>query len=69
MRKVPASRAWRNTRLRCDCGGYWFPHRKGGGACYHGPRSSYYLAKRNGCTESQAQETLWADKLERLIPC
>ena len=55
-------------RLVCWCTGYWFPHRRGGGACYHGTRSDYYLAKRQGVTESDAQALLWAHVLERLIP-
>lgn len=38
---VETRRQWRNTRLRCDCQGYWFPHRKSGGACIHGARSDY----------------------------
>lgn len=28
----------RHKRERCDCGGYWFPHRRGGGRCYSNPR-------------------------------
>ncbi len=58
--------SWRNTRLRCDCGGYWFPHRRTGGACIHGPRSAYYLALRAGATRSEAEAEMWADKLEQL---
>jgi hypothetical protein len=59
---------WRNTRLRCDCGGYWFPHRKTGGACHLGPRSTYYLAKRGGATEAEAQAELTINQLERMFP-
>jgi hypothetical protein len=36
----------RNKRLRCNCTGYWFPHRAGGGACVYGPRAAYYAALR-----------------------
>lgn len=28
----------RNRRLKCLCGGYWFPHRIRGGYCYHNPQ-------------------------------
>lgn len=66
--KVPAWRGWRNTRLKCLCGGYWFPHRKGGGACDHSPRASYYLALRSGAMLSEAMATLSADQLERMFP-
>lgn len=27
---------WKRPRP-CNCGGYWFPHRKAGGACLHNP--------------------------------
>lgn len=67
MTKVAAPRTWRNTRLRCDCGGYHFPHRKGGGACYHGPRSDYFLALRNGVPRNDAEALLWANQLDRLV--
>ncbi|WP_232446720.1 hypothetical protein [Burkholderia ubonensis] len=23
------------TRVRCDCAGYWFPHRRGSLYCWH----------------------------------
>lgn len=64
--KVPASRLWRNTRLRCDCGGYHFPHRRTGGACIHGARSEYYHALRAGVPKNDAEALLWADKLEKM---
>lgn len=59
---------WRNTKLRCDCGGYWFPHRRGGGACDFSPRAAYYLAKRNGASEEEARAELTADQLDRMFP-
>ena len=59
---------WRNTRLRCDCGGYHFPHRRTGGACTHGARSDYYLALRQGIDQAEAQQLLSADQLERMFP-
>lgn len=68
MKKVPSNHAWRNTRLRCDCGGYAFPHRRRGGACEHSPRRDYYLALRCGLSESEAAQTLWAYQLERMQP-
>lgn len=58
--------SWRATRERCDCSGYWFPHRRGGGACEHSPRREYYLALRARMTKADAEALLWADKLELL---
>lgn len=52
----------------CWCGGYWFPHRKGGGACHHSPRCDYYLALRAGMSWQEALELLSADQLERMFP-
>lgn len=52
----------------CWCGGYWFPHRKGGGACHHSPRSDYYLALRAGVPEREAMQLLSAADLRRLYP-
>lgn len=64
----PAS-YWRRHRLqKCCCGGYWFPHRKGGGACEHGSRASYYAALRQGVPLREAQELLSAADLDRLFP-
>lgn len=39
-------------RLVCECGGYWFPHRKGGGACDHSIRRDIHLAIRFKCKEA-----------------
>lgn len=58
----------RNTRLRCDCGGYWFPHRKTGGACDHGPRRDFYIALRSGATIREAMQTLTGDQLNQMFP-
>ena len=30
----------------CWCGGYWFPHRRGGGACEHSRTRDIHLAIR-----------------------
>lgn len=43
-----SSRWARNRRLKCGCGGYHFPHRRGGGACFHSPTCNYHRAKRDG---------------------
>ena len=44
-----ASPRWRrNRRLKCECGGYWFPHRRGGGACDSSPTAALHLARRQG---------------------
>jgi hypothetical protein len=61
---------WRNTRLRCDCGNYWFPHRRGGGACAHANpgKRDYYLMLRAGVPESVAMAELSVSDLERLYP-
>lgn len=59
---------WRNTLLRCDCGGYHFPHRRTGGACDHGPRRDYWLALRAGLPTSEAEALLPANQLDRLPP-
>lgn len=58
--------AWRNSRLRCDCGGYHFPHRKGGGACDFGIRRDYYLGLRGGLSKPEAMTLLWAHTLDTL---
>lgn len=59
---------WRNTRLRCDCMGYHFPHRRGGGACDSSPRRDYYHALRCGMDKGEALAMLSADQLERWAP-
>lgn len=63
-----ANARWRNTRLRCDCGGYHFPHRRTGGACIHGPRSDFYHALRAGLSLSEAMLELSVAQLERMFP-
>ena len=64
--KAARDMTWRATRERCDCGGYHWPHRKTGGACHHGPRCDYFLALRSGLPKNEAEQLLWADKLERM---
>ena len=41
-------KVWRNSRNRCDCEGYWFPHRRGGGACDHSKTRDIHRAIRGG---------------------
>lgn len=57
-----------NTRYRCDCSGYWFPHRRTGGACIYGPRSDYYHALRQGLDQAEAMALLSVNQLERMFP-
>jgi len=41
----------------CWCGGYWFPHRVGSGACIHNPnqlRARVLLAQRQGLDVMEA---------------
>lgn len=64
MPYILGQRRDKRGRLVCDCGGYHFPHRKGGGACEHSPRVEYYLALR--ADEPEPLALLWADKLERM---
>ena len=58
----------KNKRLKCECYGYWFPHRRTGGACTHGPRSEFYLALRAGVEVSEAQALLPSWQLEVVSP-
>lgn len=59
---------WRNTRLRCDCMGYWFPHRRGGGNCEHSARPDFYMVLRGGGSLAEAQQMLTADQLDQMFP-
>lgn len=68
MRRMLIWDEWRNTRMKYTYGGYWFPHRKGGGACDHCPRASYYIALRSGALPGEAMATLSVDQLERMFP-
>lgn len=63
-----ATAKWRGTRERCDCFGYWFPHRRGGGACEHSSRRTYYEMLRAGVPEAEAMAELSAADLDRLYP-
>lgn len=66
--KRPLSYWLRHTRLKCSCGGYWFPHRKGGGACIYSPSADYHQAIRAGLSQADAMALLSADVLERVFP-
>lgn len=68
MMGVRSLSRWRNTRLRCDCMGYWFPHRKGGGACEHSRNRTYHEMLRAGMTQAEAMAELSAADLERMFP-
>lgn len=68
--KPPRSAAyWRkHQEQKCQCGGYHFPHRKGGGACHHGTRADYYAAVRAGLPTAECLALLSAADLERMFP-
>ena len=59
-----------NTRLRCDCGAYWFPHRKTGGACDHAApgKRDYFRMLRQSMPEAVAMAELSESGLNRLYP-
>lgn len=61
---------WRNTRLRCDCGAYHFPHRKGGGACDRATpgKRDYFLMLRQGVSAATAMAELSEADLNRPHP-
>ena len=49
-------RYWlRHQEQKCVCGGYHFPHRRGGGACDSSPRQAIYIALRGGNPAEVAQ--------------
>lgn len=59
----------RHVRPRpCWCMGYWFPHRKGGGACDHSSKADYYRALRAGVSKEEAMATLSVADLRKLFP-
>lgn len=50
---------WRRNRaLKCLCGGYWFPHRIHGGACFTSKTHEIHIAKRGGNTAEIAEARL-----------
>lgn len=36
----------RGRQQKCNCGGYWFPHRKRSKYCYENPQAELYWAER-----------------------
>lgn len=52
----------------CRCNGYWFPHRRGGGACDESSKVDYYRAMRAGVPKEEAMELLSVADLEKLFP-
>lgn len=50
---------WKDKRGRlvCACHGYWFPHRKGGGACDHSKTRDIHMAIR--MKDDDALEAAW----------
>lgn len=57
-----------NQRRKCNCPGYWFPHRKGGGSCHHSTRWEYYAALKEKVPKEVAMELLSAADIERMFP-
>jgi len=49
------SKTDKRGRQVCWCSGYWFPHRKGGGACEHSKTRDIHLALRHGDQEGLAE--------------
>jgi len=45
----------RNQRLKCECGGYHFPHRIKGGACIHSATAIFHSCIRQGMSEAEAK--------------
>lgn len=70
MAKPPrTARYWKkHQEQKCQCGGYHFPHRKGGGACVHSTRADYYAALRAGLPLDECMALLSAADLARLYP-
>jgi len=69
-KKIPRPLSYwlRHKRQKCKCLGYWFPHRKGGGACEHSSKADYYHALRQGLSQAEAMQLLSVSDLEKLFP-
>jgi len=69
-KKVPRPLSYwlRHQKQKCTCGNYWFPHRKGSGACEHSSRRDYHLAIRHGVDKLEAMQLLSANDLEWMFP-
>ena len=47
---------WRRNRSsKCCCGGYHFPHRRGGGACDHSRTAVFHRLRRQGESVAEAR--------------
>ena len=55
----------RNQQLKCDCGGYWFPHRRGGGSCRYSPSAEYWFRIQRG-EDPEEVRVWWANVLLQL---
>jgi hypothetical protein len=60
MKRVTVVRQFmtRNQRLKCICGGYHFPHRRGGGACVDSKTRAIHMAIRGGDPDEIAEARL-----------
>ncbi len=67
-RWIKSRGVWSGTEQRCNCSGYWFPHRKGGGACDHSPRSDFFRARRAGASVEEIMLLLSVDQMEQMFP-
>lgn len=69
-KKIPRPLSYwlRHQREKCGCMGYWFPHRKGEGACEFSPRADYYAALRRGLSQAEAMQLLSVADLEKFFP-
>ena len=56
----------KHGRAVCGCGGYHFPHRKGGGACDYSLYADYHRALRAGVPAHLARELIPSNHLEYL---
>lgn len=66
MKLSKLTRVDKRGRPVCVCGGYHFPHRKGGGACEHSPTADYHHALRQGMPKEEALQLLWSHQLEKI---
>ena len=65
MHHIRPARKARNTREKCECGAYHFPHRCKGGACHLNPMAPIYDAARRGA-DDETIERLRREILEDL---
>ena len=66
MKKRRTLAYWaKHQREKCECSGYWFPHRRTSGACIHSKRADYYAGLRAGLSPAEAMQLLNANVLEQ----